>query len=171
MRKCCFRAAAVAAATLSSAPAQSSTPILFWEGASAVRVQCLVGPGHEPGARKLQQTLCDRVVKLAAQGTRLPVSTVPFGDPQVIAPGTVALLVHGFIEQEGARRLLAFSIRPFRNSADQTAVLFGAPPRAAFLTQAGQPTPALDAALKTALAETLPWQNRPSEPRPLPTNK
>jgi hypothetical protein len=167
MRKCCFRAAAVAAATLFSAPAQSSTPILFWEGASAVRVQCLVGPGHEPGARKLQQTLCDRVVKLAAQGTRLPVSAIAQGDPQLIAPGTVALLVHGFIEQEGGKRLLAFSIRPFRNSAGDAGILFGAPPRAASLTQTDQFTPALEAALKTALADTLPWQSRPSEPRPL----
>jgi hypothetical protein len=139
----------------------------MWQDASSVRVQCLVGPGHEPGARSLQQSLCDRVVKLASQGTRLPVSTVSAGDPRTIEPGTVSLLVHGFVERESGRPLLAFSIRPFRYSAGDSPILFGSAPRAASLTDAAQPTPALDAAIKSVLAETLPWQSRPQGPRPL----
>jgi hypothetical protein len=170
MRTCFLAGAVASAAALISAPALSSTPTLMWQDAKAVRVHCLVGPGHEPGARRLQQGLCDRVVKFAAQGTRLPVSTIALGDPQMIAPGTVTLLVHGFVEQDGGKRLLAFSIRPFRNSAGDAGLLFGSPPRAASLNADGQPTPALDAALKTALADTLPWQSRPSEPRALPIN-
>jgi hypothetical protein len=154
---------AIAAALLAALPSVSSAamPTLIWQGASAVRVQCLVGPGQDNAARPLQQTLCDRVVKQAAIGSPLPVSAIGFGDPQVIAPGTVALLVHGHIERDGDRRLLAFAIRPYRNSADQSSVLFGAPPRAALLTAAGAPTPALDAAILAALKETLPWRRGP----------
>ena len=167
MRRCCQSAGGAVAVALLAAPASSSTPTLLWQDANAVRVQCLVGPGEDPASRNLQEIMCDRVVRFAARGTRLPVSTVASGDPAMIAPGTVALLVHGFVEREGSKRLLAFSIRPFRYSAGDAGLLFGSPPRAASLTAAGQPTPALDAAIRTALAETLPWQSRPQGPRPL----
>ncbi len=170
MRDYCLRAAAtvgLAAISLSASAASASLPALLWQGATSVRVQCLVTPGQDAAAAPLQQQLCDRVVTLAKAGAPLPVSTIEFGDPQVIAAGTVALLVHGSIQHEGDKRLLAFSIRPYRNSAEQSTVLFGAAPRAASLTAAGTPTPALDTAIAAALRDTLPWQNRPQAPTPL----
>ena len=55
---------------------------------------------------------------------------------------------------------MAFTMRPYRSSTDETTVLFGAPPRAAAMSASGA-GPALEQALRAALAETLPWQARP----------
>ena len=151
------------------ASASASTPALIWQGARALRVQCVVQTEAGSGVSPFQQSLCARVAMLARRGAPIPVSTIGLGDPAIIAPGTVALLVHASVQpgSGGRERLLAFSIRPLRASADQSGVLFGAAPRAVPLPASGRSSPALDAALSATLAETLPWQNRPQGPRPI----
>ena len=87
-----------------------------------------------------------------------PVRIIAPGDPAVLSPDSVTLLV-----QASARGgLLAFSIRPYR--ASNEAMLFTAAPGAVPL--AG-PAKDLEAALGAALSETLPWLNRPAGARPI----
>ena len=150
------------------ASASASTPALIWQGARALRVQCVVQTEAGSGVSPFQQSLCERVAKIAARGAPVPVSTIGLGDPKILSPGTVALLVHASVQPgPGKTRLLAFSLRPFRASTEQTAVLFGAAPRAVAIPQNGAASPVLDAAVAAALSETLPWQQRPQGPRPM----
>lgn len=147
--------------------AEAATPALIWRDVSRIGVQCLGAPGTAPGIRALQSAVCDRVRQLAARGAPAPVSVIQLGDPAIIRSDTVALLVHLSIQPAGRQRLVAFNIRPFRATAEQTSVLFGAAPRAAPIAASGAISPALDAALAAALSETLPWQVRPQGPRPI----
>ena len=137
-------------------PAAASTPALMWRDVRRVAVQCLVQPTNDPH-RALGAAMCERVRALAARGAPVPVTVIQQGDPAVLAAGTVTLLVHGSVQPAGRNRLVAFSIRPFRVSADQNAVLFGAAPRAALVPASSVVTPQLDAALRAAVGETAPW--------------
>lgn len=155
---------ALSAATPMSA-VEAATPAQIWSGVSRIGVQCLASPGTARGIRELQSAICERVRTLAARGAPAPVSVIQLGDPAVLAAGTVTLLVHASVQPAGANRLVAVAIRPFRVSADQNSVLFGAAPRAALIPASGTVAPALDAALRAALAETAPWLARPSRPQ------
>ncbi|MEA1014822.1 hypothetical protein [Sphingosinicella sp. LY1275] len=160
-------AAMAAGALMVSTPAAATTPLLLWNDVSRIAVHCLVVPDPAMAAtRALQSALCDRVRTLAARGAPAPVVVVGFADPALIAPGTAVILVHASVEPAGRDgRLLAFSIRPFRVSAEQTSTLFGAAPRAAKIPVSGVASAALDKALGAALSETLPWLARPEGPR------
>jgi hypothetical protein len=143
----------------------AATPPLIWQGVTSIGVQCLVqseARGHEAA---LSAALCERVRQIASRGAPAPLRVLQLGDPALIAPGTASILVHGAVQSQGRGENLAFTLRPFRASAEQTAVLFGAAPRVAPLGSAGAAT--LDAALAAALSETLPWQQRPQGPRPI----
>jgi hypothetical protein len=156
-----FRALALllgAAALLNVAPAQASTPVLTWQQAGSIRVLCVVGPKTRPDADKLQEEMCDSVRTLAADGAPVPVSRVGFGDPVILEPGTVTLLVHASVQNDGDRRLVALDVRPFRPGGDHNAILFGAAPRAVRIPGSGPGGDKLEAALAAALAETLPWR-------------
>ena len=147
--------------------AEAATPAQIWSGVSRIGVQCLAAPGTASGIRELQSAICERVRELAARGAPAPVSVIQLGDPAILAPGTVTLLVHASVQPAGRNRLVAVAIRPFRVSADQNAVLFGAAPRAALVPASGTVAPALDTALRDALAETTPWLAKPSRPQPV----
>lgn len=142
---------------MTAAPAAAATPVLAWQQAQSVRVLCLVQPETDPGAEALQAEICRSVVRLASIHAPLPVSEVGFGDPAVIAPGTVTLLVHASIAPDGDHRLLAFAIRPFRTGGVDTAQLFTAAPRALRLPATGPGGAALERSLAAALADILPW--------------
>ena len=161
---------AAAALLLGCGPVTASTPTLLWRDAKKVAVLCLVAPTRLLDYRDLQSDLCRRVVANAGLNAPLPVTEIAHGDPQVIASDTVALLVHASV-QAGPQStpLVAFSIRPFRATAEQTAQLFSAPPRAATLGADGVGDTALDAAIDAALSETLPWRadEASSGPQPL----
>jgi hypothetical protein len=160
LRACCALALLplVGAAPVTVAPALASTPPLMWQQAGPVRILCLVGPATHPDARKLQEEMCDIVRTLAADGAPVAVSRVAFGDPAVLEPGTVTLLVHASVQTDGDRRLVALDVRPFRPGGDHQAVLFGAAPRAVRIPGSGPGGDKLEAALAAALAETLPWR-------------
>lgn len=145
--------------------AEAATPAQIWSGVSKVGVQCLASPGTARGIRELQSAICERVRDLAARGAPVPVSVIQMGDPAVLAAETVTLLVHASVQPAGRNRLVAISVRPFRVSTEQTAVLFGAAPRAALIPSTGTVAPALDAALRATLAETAPWLAKPTPPQ------
>ena len=145
-------------APLNVAPAQASTPVLAWQGAGSVRILCLVGPKTRRDAGKLQEEICDTVRKLAADRSPVPVSAIAIGDPAVLEPGTVTLLVHASVQSDGDQRLVALDVRPFRPGGDHNAILFGAAPRAVRIPGSGPGGDKLEAAVAAALAETLPWR-------------
>jgi hypothetical protein len=146
-------------------PVTAATQPLIWQQAGSIRILCLVAPpaaGSDVRATHddLQNELCDKVRALAADGAPVPVSRVGFGDPAVLEPGTVTLLVHASVQSDGGQRLVAFQIRPFRAGGDHNAILFGAAPRAVRIPASGPGGDKLEAALAAALAETLPWRQR-----------
>jgi hypothetical protein len=144
-----------------AAPAEASTPALIWRDVARVNVLCLVQTekGVDHGA--LHNRICNSVRVSAARGAPAPVGIIAIGDPAVLSPDSVTLLV-----QASARRgLLAFSIRPYRTS--DAAMLFTAAPQAVPLAASAGAAKELEAALDAALSETLPWLSRPAGARPI----
>lgn len=162
-------AAVNAAAPVDAAPspvAREATSLpLLWQGARGLNIFC-VASGDADGER-LRNDLCARVRTIAAAGAPLPVRIVAPGDPAILDPDAVALLVHASVASEDGKRLLAFSIRPTRSGGAGRDLLFGAAPRAIRLPQSGAATAALDAALAAALAECLPWLAGSAGMRPI----
>lgn len=152
--------AACGAGPVASAPAEAAAPSLLWANARHLAVNCLVQSNTTREAAALEESLCARVQDLANRDAPFPVKQAGAGDPALIAADTVTLLVHASIERSPSGRILAFTIRPHRASGGEADILFGTPPRAIELPS-GRPSPVLDAALRDALAEILPWQ-RPS---------
>lgn len=146
-------------AMICGGPAAASTPVLAWDGAKRLGVQCLVDPDRLPDRRRLQAALCDRVRTLAADKAPIPVVLLAPGDPGLIAADTAVLLFHGNVQSGDGKggAQLVFSLRVFRATAAPSE-LFGAAPRAT----APPPGPQFDAAVNAALAETLPWRSRPA---------
>ncbi len=136
----------------------------MWTGAKRVNILCNVAGGPGIDYIALRDRLCRDVTRLASKGAPMPVATIALGDPAVLASDAVTLLVHASVTSHHQERLLAFSVRPYRTSSEQAAVLFGAAPRAAPLSPSGA-SPALDAALAAALSETLPWLAKPQAPQ------
>lgn len=157
LKRWLVRALPALAACALPAVAAATTPALIWRGAARINVQCLVQPTIAANA-DLQRRMCEHVRRRAAAGSPVPVDVVTLGDPKVLDSDSVTLLVHASVQPFGSQRLLTFSVRPFRLSAEQDAVLFAAAPRAAALAAAGEWSGALAMALDNALAETLPWR-------------
>ncbi|HEY0131824.1 MAG TPA: hypothetical protein VGB57_10510 [Allosphingosinicella sp.] len=162
LRACCALALLpfIGAAPLTVAQAQASTPPLIWQQAGAIRILCLV---TAPSTRrdetdKLQEELCTIVRSIVSDGSPVPVSQVGFGDPAVLEPGTVTLLVHASLQRDGDQRLVALDVRPFRPGGDHNVVLFGPAPRAVRIPGTGAGGNKLEAAIAAALAEILPWR-------------
>ena len=148
-------------ASVTTASAQASTPALIWRDVARVNVLCLVQTDNGVESGALHDRICNRVRSTASAGSPAPVGIIAAGDPAVLSPDSVTLLV-----QASARSgLLAFSIRPYRNSGEP--MLFTAAPRAVPLSGAAGPTHDFEAALDAALSETLPWLSRPAVARPI----
>lgn len=154
-------AALVALAACSGAPVAASTPALIWKDVARVNVLCLVQTERGVDNGALHDRICNGVRDAAAAGSPAPVGIVAVGDPAVLSPSSVTLLVQAS-SQSG---LLAFSIRPYRSSDAQ--LLFTAAPRAVPLADAAGQAKEFEAALGAALSETLPWLNRPARARPI----
>lgn len=158
---------AIAAAVSGAVPAASAQPLpsLLWRDVREVSVLCLVAPDPAAapskalrGRREVQAMLCGRVMDLAAAGAPYLVTEMGFGEPSLMEPDRVTLLVHGTLEGEGADRRLLFTIRPYRATGPDTDVFFGSAPRSVPLGPPGQPGVALDSALASALSVLLPWR-------------
>jgi hypothetical protein len=148
-------------AAVTTSPAEGGTPALIWNDVARVNVLCLVqtDSGIDRGA--LHNRICNGVRDAAAAGAPAPVAIIAPGDPAVLSPDSVTLLV----QASSKRGLLAFSIRPYRNSGEP--MLFTAAPSAVPLAGAAEPARDLEAALGAALSETLPWLSRPAGARPI----
>ena len=156
-----------AAAPTSSA---QGTPALIWRDVSRIAVQCVIVPRDGPRTLAVEAALCRSVVRQATAGAPARIGTIAIGDPALLAPGTVTLLVHASLAPAPGGRLLAFSIRPFRAATDQSSVLYGAAPRAALIPASAATSPALDAAVGAALSDLLPWRARPRGARAIDQN-
>jgi hypothetical protein len=150
-------------------PAAASSRPLIWQGVESVRILCLVSQDSaqpkiedEPARRALEAEIAARVAKLASAGAPVPVSRAAPGDPAILDPAVVTLLVQASVRADANGRLLALHVRPFRAGGVERALLFGAAPRAVRLPQSGATAPDLDAALAAILADTLPWLSRPA---------
>lgn len=146
-------ALAVALLTMSgSAGAESPDPA--WQGVERLAVHC------RTNSLSLDQVrLCERVRTLAQEQTAIPVIVLPAGDPELLAPRTLALLADFAVAEGPGRPQLLFTLRLYRHGGE--ASLFGSRPRAAAIDG---PSPALDAQLQAALSEILP---RRGAPRPM----
>jgi hypothetical protein len=129
----------------------------LWTGAKRVAVNCLVQSLTAAETANLEKDLCEEVRSLAARHAPVPVVRVEQGDPALIRPDTVTLLVHASIERTANGRTLAFTIRPYRPSGGDAEVFFGTAPQAVELGS-GAISPALKASLGAAVADILPWQ-------------
>ncbi len=161
LRACCALASLplIGAAPLTVAPAQVSTPPLIWHQAGAIRVLCLVSATtRRDEIDRLQEELCTIVRSLASDGAPVPVTKVGFGDPAVLEPGTVTLLVHASLQPDGDERLVVLDVRPFRPGGDHNVLLFGPAPRAVRIPRTGAGGTKLEVAIAAALAEILPWR-------------
>ena len=159
---------AIAAFSLSalSGAACAATPSLLWAGAKRVAVNCLVHSGSDDMAA-FEAEICDRVASLAERGATLPVQSVAAGDPAFVEPGTVILLVHASIERTATGSTIAFTLRPYRASGGEAETFFGTAPRAVRIASPAIEPP-LEAVLRAAVAEILPWQQDEARaPRPL----
>lgn len=137
-----------------AAPAASvSTLAPMWRDVTALHVTCQVHTARGVDSGALTTSLCDTVRIAAARGAPVPVSVARLGG-EALAPGVVTLLVHATVAPVRGAPVMALSIRPFRNDGGEAAQLFAAPPRAV----AADDPAALAAAVRTILAETLPWQ-------------
>ncbi|HEX8380944.1 MAG TPA: hypothetical protein VF619_10395 [Allosphingosinicella sp.] len=156
---------ACGAGPATTTPAEASTPPMIWRDVAQVNVLCLVQTeaGVDQGA--LYRRICGSVRDTAESGSPAPVRIIAAGDPAVLAPDSVTLLVHASVQGRSGNGLLAFSIRPFRNSNEP--MLFTSPPRAVSLAGPAGRASELEAALGAALSETLPWLSRPAGARPI----
>jgi len=152
---------AFSGAPLTATPAEASTPALIWRDVARVNVLCLVQTERGVDVGALHNRICNSVRDAAAAGSPAPVGIIALGDPAVLSPDSVTLLVQASV-QSG---LLAFSIRPYRNS--DAPMLFTAAPRAVPLAGPEGRASKLEAALGAALSETLPWLSRPAGARPI----
>jgi hypothetical protein len=149
-------------------PAFAATPSLLWTDAKQVSITCLAQSATTADAALFEARLCQRVRALAEGGAPVPVKQLQLGDPQLTAPGTLILLVHASVERARNGRTVAFTIRPYRPAASDSEVLFGTRPQVVSIGQTGAEDGSLDASIRAALAELLPWRqaSRP-QARPL----
>jgi hypothetical protein len=163
--RACAALALLAACAAGPVAAEASTPALIWRDVARINVLCLVQTeaGVDRGA--LHDLVCDSVREAAAAGSPAPVALIEAGDPALLATDSLALLVHASVQGDADHRLLVFTIRPFRNNGEP--LLFTAAPRAVQIADPARPAPELEAALRAALSETLPWLNRPAGARPI----
>ena len=160
MRAC----AALVLASACGSAAVASTPAPIWSGVARVNVLCLVQTETGVDRGTLHNRICNGVRDAASAGSPAPVQVIALGDPAMLSPDSVTLLVQASAQGKSGDRLLAFSIRPYRSQSE--ALLFTAAPRAVPLAGAG-PAAEFEAALGAALSETLPWLSRPAGARPI----
>jgi hypothetical protein len=156
-------ASAVGAAFGAHEAAGAATPSPFWSGLARINVLCLVRTEAGVDESRLTPRICSSVRDIAARNAPVPVGIIAPGDPAILSPDSVTLLVHASVQGDERGRLIAFHIRPYRNSTDQ--LIFAAAPRAARLADSAAADKGLEAALSAALSETLPWLGAAAGPR------
>lgn len=131
-------------------------PALSTQGIARAHILCLLVDPAGPKPR-MEQALCAQVRRIAAVGAPVPVDIVGFGDPALIEPDALGVLVHVAVDRSGPRPFAVISIRPHRSQL-RTSVLFGAAPAAVPINPEGEIP---DAVIATALNQVLPWRMHP----------
>ena len=161
-----FALASVPTAAAQAATAAETQP-LIWRDIGEIRILCLISTDRGVDSGPLHDRICARARDIAAEGASVPVRVIDSVDPDMLAPESLTLMIHVSVEAAEGGRLAALSVRPFRNTGSDGALLFAAAPRAAFLPASRDEAAALDRPLTAALSETLPWRARRAEPRPV----
>jgi hypothetical protein len=156
-------AALSATARSDAQPAQSSPPPASVRDVRRVQLLCLVASDGTAATTRLQRDLCTALRRLAGRGAPVPVEIAQLGDPAVLDPAALTLLLHASVERIGEAPVLALSLRSFRNGGPDTITLFGPAPRAVPAGDSNQIESALDAALN----HVLPWRTAPRGARPI----
>ena len=99
------------------------TEPLAYQNIERLQVLCLLQNDGRLAPNPDKERLCDAVARLASAGTELPVSVIATGDPQVVAPNRLTLLVHGALHAQGWDHVRAAEAR--RMESHETAVLAG----------------------------------------------
>lgn len=126
-------------------------PPLAYSNIERLQILCLLQSDGMLASADDNQRLCSKVAKEAGSDVDLEVSVIRTGDPQVVAPGRLTLLVHGALDQSGR---IALTIRPYRPAATGSEVLFGSMPRVAAFAD----DDSLEEAISDSLDEVLPWR-------------
>lgn len=136
---------------------QASPPPASVRGVTRIHILCLVASDGTDATTRLQSDLCARLRRLASAGAPIPVEVAQLGDPAVLDPAALTLLLHASPERIAGAPVLALSLRSFRNGGPDTITLFGPAPRA---VPAGD-TNQIERALEAALNHVLPWRTAP----------
>ena len=131
-----------------------------YQGIEGLQILCLVQTDVGLASDSLKSGLCNAVAEEAGKGTKIPVSVIVTGDPQVLAADRLTILVHASIT--GPDRV-ALAMRPYRPATAGSEVLFGAMPRVVSLADKTE----LAAAIAASLDEILPWRAAPGGARRL----
>ena len=132
---------------------------LAYRNVEKLLVLCLVQQDGMVADTSVSASICDRVAQLAAVGTDIPVAVISLGDPQVVAPGRLTILVHAAISHADGEPQMALVMRPYRPSLPEADVLFGATPRIAD----PRDDAAISRAISAGLDEILPWRSQPGQ--------
>lgn len=146
-----------------SAPVQDSTPDRSWMGVKKILVLAdFVGPHDIVMPELTAERFCERVQKIAAANSPVPVSCVRMGDPRLDDGDAAVLVFHAAVRMlPRSSRLLVYTVRRHGGGGLEPApVYFGSIPQAIPLTSPPD-FAAIDAALGQSLGEVLPWLRAP----------
>ena len=136
---------------------------LAYRNVEKLLVLCLVQQDGMVAEASASAPICDRVAQLAAVGSDIPVAVISLGDPQVVAPGRLTILVHTALSEADGKPQMALVMRPYRPSLPEADILFGATPRIVD----PRDDAAITRAISAGLDEILPWRSQPGQPSPI----
>ena len=121
-----------------------------------VQVLCVLSADGRFDRLQLQSSLCDAAVAVARQDAGLPVQMIGVGDPDLLDPAAMSLLIQASIASVADRPVLVISVRPFRSGPVQPEI-FGPAPVAVDIDDNFEA--AAESALRTLIPPLLPWRS------------
>ena len=121
-----------------------------------VQVLCVLSADGRFDRLQLQSSLCDAAVKVARQDATMPVQMIGVGDPNLLDPTAISLLVHASITTVAGQPVLVIATRPYRARPEQTDI-FGPAPVAVPIGDDFEA--AAESAMRTLIPPLLPWRS------------
>lgn len=119
-----------------------------------VQLLCVLSAEGRFDRLQLQSTLCDAAVAEARPGATLPVEMIGTGDPRLLDPAAMSLLVQAAITTIADQPVLVVAARPYRTGPEPTEI-FGPAPVA--IPVGDNFEAAARTALHTLIPPLLPW--------------